>query len=142
MKFFATLLALPAVVLAVSTTLSWDDVYDNANGDLATVACSDGDNGLINRGFSTFGDLPNFPNIGGIPDIQEWDSASCGTCWNVTYVNGQGVSKSIQVLGIDVGGKGFNVAKAAMNTLTNNQADRLGRVNVNAVKIAASSCGL
>ncbi|KAJ3566583.1 hypothetical protein NP233_g6905 [Leucocoprinus birnbaumii] len=142
MKFLATLLVLPAAAFAVSTTLSWDSVYDNKSGSMDTVACSDGSNGLENRGFKTFGSLPTFPNIGGIPDITEWNSASCGTCWNVTYVNGQGKSKSITVTGIDVGSKGFNVAQAAMNTLTNNQAVSFGRVNVNAVKIAASNCGL
>ncbi|KAJ3566584.1 hypothetical protein NP233_g6904 [Leucocoprinus birnbaumii] len=142
MKFFAALLALPAAAFAISTTLSWDDVYDNGATSLNGVACSDGSNGLINRGYSTFGSLPNFPNIGGIPAIAEWNSASCGTCWNVTYINGQGASMSIKVLGIDAGRGAFNVAKAAMNTLTKNQADQLGRVNVNAVQIASSECGL
>ena len=142
MKFFVTLAALSAVVFASPSTLSWDTVYDNGNTSLDVVACSDGSNGLLTRGFTTFGSLKNFPNIGGVPAIAGFNSANCGTCWKVTYTNAQGAQKSINILGIDTGEKGFNVAKAAMNTLTNNQADQLGRVDVDAVEIAASSCGL
>jgi len=116
MKFFATLAALSAVAFASPSTLSWDNTYDDSGASLATVACSDGSNGLLTRGFTTFGSLPNFPNIGGVPAITGFNSASCGTCWKVTFTNGQGAQKSINVLGIDTGAKGFNVAKAAMNT--------------------------
>jgi len=142
MKFFAALAALCAVAFASPSTLSWDDVYDDSGASLAIVACSDGTNGLLTRGFTTFGSLTNFPNIGGVPAITGFNSASCGTCWKVTYTNSQGVQKSINVLGIDTGAKGFNVAKAAMNTLTNGQADQLGRVDVDAEQIDASNCGL
>lgn len=137
---FAALIALPGVAFA--TSLSWDTVFDNPGASLATVACSDGMNGLITRGFTTFGSLKNFPNIGAIPAITDWNSTSCGTCWNVTYTNGQGARKSINLLGIDIGHGSFNVAEAAMNNLTGNQADQLGRINVEAVPIAASDCGL
>lgn len=140
MKFFAALIALPAVTFA--TSLSWDPVFDNPNASLDTVACSDGMNGLITRGYTTFGSLENFPNIGAIPAITDWNSTNCGTCWNVTYTNGQRVQKSINILGIDIGHGSFNVAKAAMNNFTDNQADQLGRINVEAVQIAASNCGL
>jgi len=140
MKFFAALIALPAVTFA--TSLSWDPVFDNPNASLDTVACSDGMNGLITRGYTTFGSLENFPNIGAIPAITDWNSTNCGTCWNVTYTNGQRVQKSINILGIDIGHGFFNVAKAAMNNFTDNQADQLGRINVEAVQIAASNCGL
>jgi hypothetical protein len=137
MKFFATLLALPVVALAVS--LSFDPVYDNAGGSLTTVACSDGANGLIPRGFNTFGQLPGFPNIGGAPAITGHGSSSCGSCWQVKYA---GTGKSINILAIDTGSAGFNIAKAAMNTLTNNQADNLGRINVTAVQLDPTACGL
>lgn len=140
MKFFAALIALPGVAFA--TSLSWDPVFDNPGASLDTVACSDGMNGLITRGYTTFGSLKIFPNIGAVPAITDWNSTSCGTCWNVTYTNGQGAQKSINILGIDIGHGSFNVAKAAMNNLTDNQADQLGRINVGAVPIAASNCGL
>ena len=35
-----------------SATVSYDEVYDNAVGDLHTVACSDGPNGMLTKGKS------------------------------------------------------------------------------------------
>lgn len=140
MKFFATLFALPAVVLGVS--LSFDPIYDNRSGSLTSVACSDGPNGLIPRGFNTFGQLPGFPNIGGVPAIAGHGSSNCGSCWQVTYTNPQGARKSINILGIDTGFSGFNIALEAMNDLTNGQAENLGRINVDAVQLDPTACGL
>jgi hypothetical protein len=137
MKFFATLLALPAVVFGVS--LSFDPVYDNASGSLTTVACSDGPNGLIPRGFNTFGQLPGFPNIGGAPAVTGHGSSACGSCWQVTY---SGTGNTINILAIDTGAAGFNIALEAMNTLTNGQAENLGRIDVNAIQLDPTACGL
>lgn len=87
-------------------------------------------------GYTTFGSLPGFPSIGGVPAITGWNSASCGTCWKLTY-NG----KSINVLGVDVAEAGtFNIALAAMNKLTNNQAKHLGRVKVTYEQVSTSDC--
>ena len=48
----AALLAIPAAFAANSTTVSvsYDEVYDNASGSLSTVACSDGENGMLTKG--------------------------------------------------------------------------------------------
>ncbi|KXN87025.1 Heat-stable 19 kDa antigen [Leucoagaricus sp. SymC.cos] len=142
MKAIVTLLALPVITIAATVSLSFDTVYDNPDGDMGSITCSDGENGMITAGFSQFDDLPNFPNIGGAPAITEWNSPSCGTCWKLTYTSSKGVSSSSNILAIDVGSRGFNIAKAAMNTLTNGQAEQLGRVNVDAVQVAPSDCGL
>ncbi|KAG6864167.1 hypothetical protein C0993_009292, partial [Termitomyces sp. T159_Od127] len=139
MKFtsiLASIVLLPAFTLGV--TVSYDQTYDNGGTSLTTVACSDGPNGLITRGFSTFGSLPDFPNIGGAAAVEGWNSASCGSCWDLTYTNGQGVSKTISVLAIDHADSGFNIALAAMNELTGNQAQFLGRVDVTAVQVDSS----
>ncbi|KAF8881933.1 immunomodulatory protein [Gymnopilus junonius] len=140
MKFFALAALFPA--FASGLTVSFDTAYDNKAGSLDTVACSNGSNGLENRGFSTFGSLPNFPNIGGAPAITGFNSVNCGTCWNLTFVNSQGVSKSINILAIDVATPNFNIAEEAMNTLTNGQAVQLGRVPITASQVSASLCGL
>ncbi|KAF9453632.1 cerato-platanin-related secreted protein [Macrolepiota fuliginosa MF-IS2] len=142
MKFFAALAIIPAIVSAATVSLSYDETYDASGTSLAVVACSNGSNGLLTQGFTTFGSLHNFPNIGGAPAVTGFNSPACGTCWQVTYTNGKGVKKSINVLAIDVGLAGFNIAKAAMNTLTGGQAVALGRVNVDAVQVAESACGL
>lgn len=138
MQFTTLILALTAAVSsAFAVTVSYDQTYDNKNGDLHTVACSDGPNGLLTKGFSTFGSLPHFPNIGGAAAVGGWNSAQCGSCWKLTY-NG----RSITVLAVDHTDAGFNIALEAMNTLTNNQAEFLGRIDATATQVAASQCGL
>lgn len=133
MKFISivTLLAAPFAVSA--TRISWDSVYDNPNQSLAVVACSNGLNGMLTKGYRVFGDLPTFPNIGGSSAVAGWNSSNCGpfrfvefdtvtapladcitgTCWNVTY---QG--EAIAVTVIDYAGDGYNLSEEAMNTLT------------------------
>ena len=120
-------------------SVSYDTRYDDGTESLTTVACS-GSNVL--HGFTTFGSLPNFPKIGGGPAVTGFDSPGCGTCWELTYVNPQGVSKSIDILLIDVATPNYNIALGAMNELTDNQAEFLGRVDVTAVQKSSSACGL
>jgi len=145
MKFSAiigslTLALLPSATFAARVT--YDTVYDNSHGSLTTVACSDGANGLITRGFTTFGSLPKFPHIGGAEAVTGWNSLNCGTCWELTYTNAQGQKKTINVLAIDFAQSGFNIALSAMNELTGGHAVQFGSVNVASRKVAASVCGL
>jgi len=142
MKFtvITALALLPSLALGV--TLSYDNTYDKSTGSLSTVACSDGENGLLTAGFTTFGSLPGFPHIGGAAAVEGYNSLNCGTCWKLTYTNTKGVSKSINVIAIDHTLAGFNIAQKAMDELTGNQAVHLGRVDVAAVQVAASVCGL
>lgn len=140
MKFTSAIISLLAIalpVLAQTESLSYDNTYDNPDLSLSTVACSNGPNGLITKGYTTLGQLPTFPNVGGVYTVTGWDSAYCGSCYEVTYG-----SKTIAVLAVDVASAGFNVAEAAMNTLTGNQAQFLGRVSVTSVAVNASVCGL
>jgi hypothetical protein len=146
MKFSAlvsTLLALgfSAGALAASASLSYDQTYDNSAGSLSTTACSDGSNGLASS-YPTFGDLPKFPYIGGAQAIAGWNSAYCGTCWQLTYTDDKGESTSINVLAVDVAKDGFNIALAAMNALTNNLATQLGRITIDSSQVNVSICGL
>lgn len=86
--------------------------------------------------YPTFGDLPGFPSIGGAFAVEGWDSANCGTCWNLSYAG-----KSINVLAVDHAGPGrFNIALKAMNTLTNGHAVELGAVQVTYKQVDASKC--
>ncbi|KIJ23973.1 hypothetical protein M422DRAFT_237579 [Sphaerobolus stellatus SS14] len=118
-------------------TVSFDTVYDNGDNSLDIVSCSTGQFGLITKGFTTFGSLPNFPYIGGAAVIPGFNSPNCGTCWALTY---NGVT--INVLAIDHAGAGFNIAEEALNTLTNGQAVQLGRINASVQQVANSVCGL
>jgi hypothetical protein len=66
-----------------------------------------------------------------------FNSPNCGTCWKLTF-NGT----SINVAAIDHAAAGtFNIALSAMNKLTNNQAQFLGRVNAQAQQVNATACG-
>ena len=48
--FAAAVTAVPTPDASTTVSVSYDQVYDNAGGDLATVACSDGPNGLLTKG--------------------------------------------------------------------------------------------
>ncbi|KAA1477715.1 Cerato-platanin [Dentipellis sp. KUC8613] len=130
--------ALPAEDIPTATVnVRYDQTYDNSGESLSVVACSDGPNGLLTKGFTTFGSLPGFPNIGAAQAVAGWNSPNCGTCWKLTY-NG----KSINVIAVDHAGDGFNLSLEAMNTLTNGQAVFDGIVQATATQVAASQCGL
>nr|AGL40519.1 cerato-platanin 4 [Crinipellis campanella] len=144
MKFTSFAASLALVLLPVHTgavQLQYDNAYDNAGQSMLTVACSDGANGLASR-FPTFGSVPIFPHIGASDAVEGWNSVNCGACFQVTYTNAQGQSKSINVLAIDHAGSGFNVAQAAMDELTGGQAVALGNIDVQSTRVASSACGL
>ncbi|KAI0329941.1 Cerato-platanin-domain-containing protein [Cubamyces sp. BRFM 1775] len=159
MRFFTTLTAFTTLVLATAaraaTTpskaadpaiasiipptyyigpVTWDSTYDNPEGDMNTVACSNGDNGL-NPPYAQFGDLPNFPYIGGSSFVEAWNSPNCGSCWKLTYKG-----TSIYVTLVDSYYQGFNIAKEAMDVLTDNNSDD-GPVQIVATQAPKSYCG-
>ncbi|KAH6919111.1 Cerato-platanin-domain-containing protein [Coprinopsis sp. MPI-PUGE-AT-0042] len=138
----STVVAVPAPTgTPINLTASYDPAYGNAGQSLGTTACSDGPNGLLTKGFTTFGSLPSFPRIGGAFAIAGWNSAACGTCWQLAFKNAT-TTTTINVLAVDVAVDSFNISPAALNTLTNGRAVELGRVNVVARQIATSACGL
>ncbi|KAK7749581.1 hypothetical protein SLS53_000157 [Cytospora paraplurivora] len=128
-QIFSTLFLAAA---ASAVTVSYDTGYDLSSRSLTVVSCSDGTNGLITKyGYQTQGDIPDFPYIGGADVIAGWNSAS------LTYG-----SNSIKVLAIDHAASGFNIGEDALNALTNNQAEALGRIDATATQLAVTECGL
>jgi hypothetical protein len=136
--FTSTIVVLTSVQ-AAQLTVSFDQKYDNASQSVNTLECSES---LISRNFTTFKSIPNFPRIGGGPAVTGFDSPGCGTCWELTYVNPQGVPTSINITIVDIASPNYNIALEAMNNLTDNQSTFLGRANVTAVQVAPSACGL
>lgn len=157
MMFFTTAFTLLTAALAVvanpapTAQVTYDRTYDNTNGSLNGVACSNGPNGLVTKGkilfsssgdgmftafagYTTFGSLPS-PFIGGVAGVS-WNSPDCGSCWKLSY---QG--QSINVIAVDYAGSGFNIAFSAMNKLTNGQAEFLGHVDAQFQKVDPSECG-
>lgn len=138
MKFFTSILSIALFAAASSATqVSYDETYDSSSTSLDIVSCSDGTNGLETKGFTTFGSLPKFPFIGGAQAVAGWNSPNCGTCWSLTY-NGT----TINVLAIDHAASGFNIAKAALDKLTNGHGVEFGVVQATATQVASSACGL
>ena len=131
----------PTAADAISVSVSYDPKYDVSSSSLTTVACSDGPNGLISKGYSTFGSLPNFPLIGGAPTVPGWNSPNCGACYQLHYT-ASGVDETINVLAIDAAPGGFNIGLEAMNRLTDNQAVQLGRITATYTQVANSLCGM
>ncbi|PHH62980.1 hypothetical protein CDD81_6405 [Ophiocordyceps australis] len=132
------ILSLAALSTAVSAvTVSYDPGYDERGRSLNRVACSDGSNGLIRKGWNTQGDIPMFPNIGGAQAIAGWNSPNCGTCWKLEYGG-----RNIKVLAIDHADAGFNIAESAMNTLTDGQARQLGRIEAQVTQLTPKDCGI
>ncbi|KAJ3994697.1 Cerato-platanin [Lentinula boryana] len=140
--FFVTVVIAALAGLATADTLQYDTAYDDASGSLSTVACSDGTNGLLTKGYTTFASLPSFPNIGAFGVVEGYNSVNCGTCWQITY-SSNGASTTLNVLAVDHAGEGLiNVSEEAMNTLTNGNAVAFGAVTVSAVQVDASVCGI
>ena len=137
MQFTSLILTLAAICTsATAVTVSYDNTYDQSSGSLTTVACSDGPSGLITKGYDTFGSLPHFPNIGGAAAVAGWNSAQCGSCWQLTY-NG----KSINLIAIDTAGVGFNIAKEAFDALADAEAEQLGSLEAYVTSVEPSACG-
>ncbi|KAH7920667.1 Cerato-platanin [Leucogyrophana mollusca] len=140
MKFASAVLSLATLAVpcfAQTYSLTYDTLYDNNTLSLDYVACSDGTYGLITKGFTTVGELPTWPFVGGVYAVTGWDSAACGTCWEVTYGN-----TTLAVTAIDTAADGFNLSLEAMNALTGELAEELGRVEVTATQVASSVCGI
>ncbi|OOF99409.1 hypothetical protein ASPCADRAFT_1089 [Aspergillus carbonarius ITEM 5010] len=136
-SLFSSALAMPAdAATGTSVSVSYDTKYDDSTGLLSTTACSDGPNGLINKGYSTFGSLPGFPNIGGALTIPGWNSPNCGACYALDY---QGTV--VYITAVDAAPSGFNIGLDAMNALTNGQAVDLGRVTATYSPADPSNCG-
>ena len=125
----------------ITISVSYDKNYDVADSSLTTVSCSDGTNGLLARGYSTFGSLPSFPNIGGAPTVAGWNDPNCGKCYTLSYASSN-LAGSVNVLAIDAAPGGFNLGLDAMNTLTGGNAQQLGRVDATYVEADPSICGL
>lgn len=61
--------------------VSYDTTYDNAALSLNDVSCSDGANGLETKyKYTTLGDVPVFPLVGGAQAIAGWNDANVSSC--------------------------------------------------------------
>jgi hypothetical protein len=137
MKLIPFIIPLTAIFASASTVLvKYDTIYDESKTALTAVACSDGKNGLITKGYSTFGSLPSFPKIGGAAAVSGYNSTSCGSCWKLSYK-----TSVIYVTAIDHTSAGFNIAKKALADLGGQQAVDGGQIYADAERVQGSYCG-
>jgi hypothetical protein len=136
---FASLSFLLSAAVAKPSTdfVTFDTTYDSGDLSLNNVACSDGANGLITKGFTTLNSLPSFPFIGGAHVVSGWNSPQCGTCWGLTHEG-----NTIYVLAVDTAGVGFNIARSAMQALAGNAGIQAGKVSAQIAPADSSLCGL
>jgi len=130
--------ALPQPAAPTPTPLraTFDTTFDNPTRSLNSVACSNGDNGLVSK-FPTFCDIPNYPYIGGAFDVA-WNSPNCGGCWSIANpANGA----TIYMTAVDTAGAGFNMGTTAFKALNGGIIGQ-GVLDVAATKVAPSYCGL
>ncbi|KAI5118088.1 hypothetical protein M0805_007738 [Coniferiporia weirii] len=130
--------SLSSVSAFVTTRATYDNTYDNPNGNMNSVACSNTPFGLSGR-FPTFGSVPTFPNIGGSQFVTSSLSNKCGSCWTINAV---GSDKPIYFTAIDVAGEGFNISEESMLAIANGTAIEVGSVEIQAVEVDSIYCGL
>jgi Cerato-platanin len=88
-----------------------------------------------------FGDLPNFPNLGGKSTIKRFDSPECGSCWGLTYTKGDNTTKTIYVTAVDGALDGWIISRSALQHLGGEQAVDKGDIEATAERVAGSKCG-
>ena len=142
MKLTSTLISLAAlfsVACADTQPVRPNPFYDDPNTSMNDVACSNGANGLVTKGYPTFGSLPGFPYIGGAYAVSGWNSTECGSCWNLTN---PAIGITLYLVAIDTVYSGFDVSDDAMDTLTGGQTGEFSEVDVEAAQVAEHYCGL
>lgn len=135
-----TILSLATPASPQQIPVWYDTLYDQADTPLSSVACS---GVLINDSYNTFGDLPGYPLIGGAPQIDSWDSPSCGSCWQFIYSGPNNEIKSFFFTVINTGGQGgYTISLEGMNLLTYGDALTLDGVLVDVSSETSYLCGL
>ncbi|KAF5319998.1 hypothetical protein D9611_011029 [Ephemerocybe angulata] len=122
----------------LSTTINFDDRYCNSDVALTTTACSTGSNGLASR-WPTFGNVPNFPLVGGGFPVEGFNSANCGSCWEITDPN---TGRSVAITLVNVATPGFTLCTDTLLALTGfNRTNVPGVVPVTARQVPLIDCG-
>ncbi|KAI3601132.1 cs antigen [Moniliophthora roreri] len=150
MKFIAAIVFLATSVAALSfkranvndndrdgqsLKLRYVTDYGNSEFSFNNVACSNGENGMLFKGYNKVQDVPSY--VGGAYAVEGYNDDDCGSCWEIYYND-----KSIRLVAVDTAQEGFNVPKDAMDRLTNGFASDFGVIDVTARKLQPGDCGL
>ncbi|KAF8913647.1 cerato-platanin-related secreted protein [Mucidula mucida] len=135
-------LAFALSALAGTSKLGYDDHYGIGSTSLSTTACSNGENGLMTRGYTTLDSLPTYPYVTSSYAVPGWNSPQCGACWNLSYTDNTGKTNSIKVTVIDHAQEGWYTTVAAMDDLTSGHALEYGLVDIVTKALKPVDCGL
>lgn len=118
-----------------TASATFDTDYDDASLSLSTVTCSNGENGLVTKGYNTVGDLPT-QDVAGSLTVKGWNDVNCGACYSLSYKN-----ETVYVVAIDAAIGEFNVAQKVLDKLTHGHAQEFGSVPVDYEKVDELNCG-
>ena len=122
-----------------------DDKFDAGGTDSAEfLTCKSGPYGPLGSNYSTFGDFPSYPYIGGAIGAA-FGFPSCGRCWKLR--NG---CRFIYLLAVDEDQDGFSIGRTAFQGLTGEPSIQLRNeppsapepVTVEAIEVPYYFCGL
>ncbi|KAL5602179.1 hypothetical protein FOBRF1_009712 [Fusarium oxysporum] len=117
-----------------AVSLTYSKLYDNNSIPVSQLACYK--NGLIMDGqpeWQTIGDIPH--SITGLEQVDGPDSPLCVSRWILTYGE-----TSRPVLILDSAKEGFVSTLDALNWLTGNKGEELGKVEVKTTKVDRTNC--
>lgn len=122
-------------ILYLYIIVTFNTLYDIPSRSLSEVACwREGTGFEPNLGWKFQQDAVGFI---GIDTILSFSSAQCLSCWKLEYGD-----KHMSLLAIDSADSGFVMSLSAMQSLTDGQARKLGRIEVKATQVDESNCGL
>lgn len=116
-------------------SVGYNEAFDDSSYPISQTSCSDGSNGLAGKGYDSVGSIAIYPNVASVYTIAGWNSPNCGKCYQLDYND-----HSLFVLAIDHAGSGAYLSKAALNSVTNGDAERLGRVDMEISAASEENC--
>ncbi|KAL7949288.1 hypothetical protein V8C42DRAFT_310479 [Trichoderma barbatum] len=129
------LVAIVAPVSAGIVSATFDTRYDDPSRSLSEVACWKKNIGFMpNLDWKFQQDAVGFI---GVDSIGRLNSAKCLSCWTLGY-NG----KTISLLALDSADSGIVMSLDSLQFLTDGRAHELGRVDIHAIEVDTSKCGL
>ncbi|RFU74625.1 eliciting plant response like [Trichoderma arundinaceum] len=127
--------AVVAPVSAEIVTATFNALYDDPSRPLSEVSCWRKDVGFMpHLDWKLQKDAVGFI---GIDSLSRLNTANCFSCWMISY-NG----KTISLLAIDGSNSGVVMSLDALQSLTDGRALELDHIDVNAIEVDTSHCGI
>ncbi|KAL6860808.1 Cerato-platanin domain-containing protein [Trichoderma novae-zelandiae] len=127
--------ALVGPVSAETVSATFNSLYDDPYRSLSEVVCWRENIGFMpNLDWTLQQDAVGFI---GVDKIKGLNSGKCFTCWTLSYEG-----RAISLLALDGADSGVVMSFNALQYLTDGRAQELGRVDIEAVEVDTSECGV